>query len=72
LEVCEYDSLGRLILCWDNTGRREGLVFDPAENRSQVQVTTGGAAPPTPVPPTPPALPNFLLLPTPQRTIVLP
>lgn len=70
-EQYQYDSLGRLILRWDNTGRQEGFTFDAAENRSQASVATG-ATPPAPVPPASPMPPSFLLLRTPQRTVVLP
>jgi YD repeat-containing protein len=42
----QYDSLGNLILSWDSTGRREALVYDAADNRTQTMVTSG--APPSP------------------------
>jgi YD repeat-containing protein len=42
----QYDSLGNLITSWDSAGVREEFAYDPADNRTQTQVTSGSAPPP--------------------------
>jgi uncharacterized protein RhaS with RHS repeats len=47
-----YDSLGNLIEAFDSAGRKEGVTYDPADNRTQAQVTQ--EPPPPPPAPSPP------------------
>ena len=71
-QIYQYDSLGNLVGAWDSAGRNAQFRYDPADNRTQAEITAG-VAPPAPTPPGPPSpSPAFVVVKTPTRTVVVP
>lgn len=68
----QYDTLGNLVGAVDSAGRNAQLRYDPADNRTSVEVTTGPIPPAPPAPPAPPQAAAFELILSPGTIVVVP
>lgn len=70
-QIYQYDTLGNLVDAWDSAGRNAQPSYDPAQNRTSVQIVAGASPAPPPAP-LPQSVTAFRIVKTKPHTAIVP